>query len=165
MLEDDLFGDGYLIIISIVLMMFPILMLIGLFKMLYDKNVFAFYSVITMIIIAIVGTIYFVYKKEYNRIKNKDMLNVKANLTRFLRTKYSKASNINDFFVLVEDEKNVSKRTLLKRCFKSYQVDLKAFIPSGELLCSVTVNADIVAIDEVREISKMDFKKELYVNE
>lgn len=64
MLEDDLFGDGFLIILSIVVMMFPILMFIGLFKELYDKNVFAFYSVITMIIIAIVGTIYLVYKKR-----------------------------------------------------------------------------------------------------
>ncbi|HDR7922386.1 hypothetical protein [Bacillus paranthracis] len=164
MLEDDLFGDGYLIIISIVLMMFPILMLIGLFKMLYDKNVFAFYSVITMLFIAIVSTIYFVYKKEYNRIKNKDMISVKATLTRFLRIKYSKSSNINDFFVLVEDEKNVSRRTFLKRCFKSYQVDLKVFIPSGELLCSVTVSGDKVDIDEIREVSKLDLKKELYVN-
>ncbi|MCU5282117.1 hypothetical protein OCA22_27590, partial [Bacillus cereus] len=74
-------------------------------------------------------------------------------------------SNINDFFILVEEEKNVSRRTFLKRCFKLYQIDLKAFIPSGELLCSVTVSGDKVDIDEIREISKLDLKKELYVNE
>lgn len=93
------------------------------------------------------------------------MISVKATLTRFLRTKYSNASNVTEFFVLVEDEKNISKRTLLKRCFKSYQVNLKTFIPSGELLCSVTVSGDKVDIDEVREVSKLDLKKELYVNE
>ncbi|MDX5853440.1 hypothetical protein SIM22_04755 [Bacillus cereus group sp. BfR-BA-01363] len=162
MLEDDLFGEGFRIIISIVLMLFPILMLIKFFKMLYNKNTFAFYGVIAIIIIFIVGTIYFVCKKEYTRIKNKDMISVKATLTRFLRAKYSKSSNINDFFVLVEDEKNVSKRTLLKRCFKSYQVDLKAFIPSGELLCSVTVSGDKVDIDEIKQVSNVNFAKEFY---
>lgn len=142
-----------------------LVVLFGLCKVFYNTNIFAFYIVITTLLSIVLGTLYFVYKREYNRIKQRDMDRVKATLTRFLRTKYSTMSQINNFFVLMEEAKHVSKITILKRCFNSYQLTLTTFIPSGELLCSVTVNADIVAIDEVREISKMDLKKELYVNE
>ncbi|MCU5282116.1 hypothetical protein OCA22_27585 [Bacillus cereus] len=157
MFDAELVENPLFIILSVVF--------VGLCKIFYDTNVFAFYIVITTLFSVVLGTIYFIYKKEYNRIKQGDMIRVKTTLTRFLRTKHSTMSNINDFFVLMEEEKHISKRTILKRCFNSYRLTLTTFIPSGELLCFVTVTEDIVAIDEVREVSKLDLKKELYVNE
>ncbi|AFV21682.1 hypothetical protein BTB_502p03770 (plasmid) [Bacillus thuringiensis Bt407] len=156
MFDAEVVENPFIIILFIVL--------VGLCKVFYATNAFAFYIVITALLSIILGTIYFIYKKEYNRIKQRDMDRVKATLTRFLRTKYSTMSQINSFFVLMEEEKYVSKITILKRCFKSYQLTLTTFIPSGELLCSVTVSENKVDIDEVREISMLDLKKELYVN-
>ncbi|MFJ8528433.1 hypothetical protein [Bacillus sp. NPDC094106] len=103
--------------------------------------------------------IYF-WKKEYDRIKNTDFERVKRYLTTYIQKQY--APDQNDVFVLVEEEKGLTRKEILKRCFHTYQLNISVFVPNGELLCKVKVSKKEIWIKDIKQISNVNFAKEFY---
>ncbi|HDR7922387.1 hypothetical protein [Bacillus paranthracis] len=121
---------------------------------LYTNHFTAFGLGFIGVVMCIIGISLYIYKIEYNRIKNKDFDRVKKTLTRYLKKS----------FVLVEEEKGLTKKDINKRCFTSYQTKFTVFVPDGELLCTVNVSEYDVDVMKVKRVSKMNLNKELYVS-
>ncbi|HHT7008624.1 hypothetical protein [Bacillus cereus group sp. BfR-BA-01328] len=100
----------------------------------------------------------YVFKKEYNRITNEDFDRVKRLLSQYLHENYFTGQN--DSFALVEEEKGLTRKDFLKRCFNSYHVDLKVFVPDGELLCTVKVYKKGIRVKNIERLSHMNYRKE-----
>lgn len=120
----------------------------------YDKNVFYFWTGISGFISLIAGILYGFYKKEYNRIKKEDCNRIKEKIKQHIRSCY-----VENTFCLVE-EKVFSKREILKRCFRTYELTVHAFAHHGELVYQVKVNKDEVWLKDFKQVSNVNFVKE-----
>ncbi|MFJ8528434.1 hypothetical protein [Bacillus sp. NPDC094106] len=99
------------------------------------------------------------FKKEYDRIAKHDFDRVKRLLSQYLNENHFTGQD--DGFVLVEEEKGLTRKDFLKRCFDSYHVDLKVFVPDGKLLCTVKVYKEGIRVKNVERLSHMNYRKEL----
>lgn len=116
------------------------------------------YVILGVIVSGLCLGMYF-FKKEYNRITNEDFDRVKRLLSQYLNENYFTGQN--DSFVLVEEEKGLTRKDFLKRCFASYHIDLKVFVPDGELLCTVKVYKEGIRVKNVERLSHTNYKIEL----
>ncbi|MEC3269855.1 hypothetical protein [Bacillus thuringiensis] len=122
----------------------------------YDKNVFYFWTGISGFLSLIAGIMYGLYKKEYNRIKTNDFNRTKEEIKKHIRSFYPEET----FFLI--DEKEVSKREILKRCFRTYELSIHVFAHHGELVYQVKVNKNEVWLKDFKQVSNVNFAKEFY---
>lgn len=122
----------------------------------YDKNVFYFWTGIFGFLSLIAGIMYGLYKKEYNRIKTNDFNRIKEEIKKHILSFYPEET----FFLI--DGKEVSKREILKRCFRTYELSIHVFAHHGELVYQVKVNKDEVWLKDFKQVSNVNFAKEFY---
>ncbi|WP_144536732.1 hypothetical protein [Bacillus thuringiensis] len=156
---------------EVVLMKYTIFLVIGivalniiiwgvlLVKHLVINNLTVVMYGITGIVFIGAGISMYFIKKEYDRITKYDFDRVKHLLSQYLKEHYFTGQN--DSFVLVEEEKGVTRKEFLKRCFASYHIDLKVFVPDGELLCTVKVYKEGIRVKNVERLSHTNYKIEL----
>ncbi|HDR7922385.1 hypothetical protein J0794_27005 [Bacillus paranthracis] len=120
----------------------------------YDKNVFYFWTGIFGFISLIAGILYGFYKKEYNRIKTEDCNRIKEEIKQHIRSCYPEET-----FSLI-DEKEFTRKEILKRCFRTYELSVHAFAHHGELVYQVKVNKDEVWLKDFKQVSNVNFVKE-----
>lgn len=151
-LEDLLFYTLVLTFVAIVV--FLIIPSIPTIISFYNKNVFYFWTGLSGFISLIAGILYGFYKKEYNRIKTEDCNRMKEEIKQHIRSCY-----VENTFCLVE-EKEVSKREILRRCFRTYELTVHAFAHHGELVYQIKVNKDELWIKNIKQVSNVNFAKE-----
>ncbi|MFJ8528432.1 hypothetical protein [Bacillus sp. NPDC094106] len=134
---------------------FLILLFFEELYVLYEKSILLF--IITIITIAVIT--FSICKKEYNRIKNTDIDRIKKYLMNHITNNHRIDSK--NIFLLVDEEKSVTKNELLKRCFCTYETNVSMFVSHGEFLCEMKVSPKDVRIQTVKRISTIDFQEEL----
>lgn len=155
---------------EVVLMKYTIFLGIGLIVLniivwgiLWVKNLvmnnltLVMYGITGIVFIGVGISMYFI-RKEYDRITKYDFDRVKRLLSQYLNEEYFNGQN--NSFILVEEEKGVTKKDFLKRCFASYHIDLKVFVPDGELLCTIKVYKEGIRVKNVERLSHTDYRKE-----
>ncbi|WP_242249068.1 hypothetical protein [Bacillus cereus group sp. BfR-BA-01328] len=137
-------------------LMIPISFMVLVFQLIYEENIFYFYITLSSLISFIAGVMYGIYKKEYNRIKTNDFNRIKEEIKKHIRSFYPEET----FFLI--DEKEVSKREILKRCFCTYELSIHVFAHHGELVYQVKVNKNEVWLKDFKQVSNVNFAKEFY---
>ncbi|MDF9599168.1 hypothetical protein P7D15_01890 [Bacillus cereus] len=142
--------------VVITIIAFLIISFVHMFVNLYNSNIFYFITGVSAFVSLVAGNVYCLYKKEYNRIKTNDFNRIKEEIKKHIRSCY-----VENTFCLVE-EKEVSKREILKRCFRTYELSIHVFAHHGELVYQTKVNKDEVWFKNITQVSNVNFAKEFY---
>ncbi|KXY51175.1 hypothetical protein AT268_32270 [Bacillus cereus] len=149
------------------LFLFAILPLIAFFipiltPELNSENVIKFIVALIGFFVFVVVCIFITFlRREYNRIQMKDSVRIKEQITQHIKEHYY--LGMQDIFILIDKEKNLTRKEILKRCFSTYKEKIPVFAPSGEFLYEVKVNEQDVEIINSKRVSHVSYGRELYV--
>lgn len=114
-----------------------------------------FYFIIGIVnFLCLIASIMCIYNIEYNRIKREDFGRIKKEIQKHIRSCYPEET-----FSLI-DEKEFTRKEILKRCFRTYELTVHAFAHHGELVYQVKVNKDEVWLKDFKQVSNVNFVKE-----
>ena len=149
------------------LFLFALLPLVAFFipiltPKLNSDNVIKFIVILIGVFVFVIACISITFlRREYNRIKKKDFIRIKGLITQHVKEHYY--LGIQDSFILIDKEKSLTRKEILKRCFSTYKVKIPVFAPSGEFLYEVKVNEQDVEIINSKRVSHVSYGRELYV--
>ncbi|WP_242297578.1 hypothetical protein [Bacillus cereus group sp. BfR-BA-01382] len=127
-----------------------------------SENVIKFIVILIGIFVFVIACISITFlRREYNRIKRKDFVRIKEQVTQHVKEHYY--LGMQDSFILMDKEKSLTRKEILKRCFSTYKVKIPVFAPSGEFLYEVKVNEQAVEIVNSKRVSHVSYGRELYV--
>ncbi|HFJ9376599.1 MULTISPECIES: hypothetical protein [Bacillus] len=150
--SDDLLVCIMFATVVITIIAFLIISFVHMFVNLYNSNIFYFITGVSAFVSLVAGNVYC----EYNRIKTNDFNRIKEEIKKHIRSFYPEET----FFII--DEKEVSKREILKRCFRTYELSIHVFAHHGELVYQVKVNKNEVWLKDFKQVSNVNFAKEFY---
>ncbi|HHT7008622.1 TPA: hypothetical protein ACTZ3A_001161 [Bacillus cereus] len=154
--SDDLLVCIMLATVAITIIAFLIISFVHMLVNLYNSNIFYFITGVSAFVSLVAGNVYCLYKKEYNRIKTEDCNRVKEEIKQHIRSFYPEET-----FSLI-DEKEFTRKEILKRCFRTYELTVHAFAHHGELVYQVKVNKNEVWLKDFKQVSNVNFAKEFY---
>ncbi|WP_242249069.1 hypothetical protein [Bacillus cereus group sp. BfR-BA-01328] len=127
-----------------------------------SENVIKFIVILIGIFVFVITCISITFlRREYNRIKRKDFVRIKEQVTQHVKEHYY--LGMQDSFILMDKEKSLTRKEILKRCFSTYKVKISVFAPSGEFQYEVNVNEQTVEIVNSKRVSHVSYGRELYV--
>ncbi|MDF9599167.1 hypothetical protein P7D15_01885 [Bacillus cereus] len=127
-----------------------------------SENFIKFVNTLIGVLVFVVVCISITFlRREYNRIKRKDFVRIKEQVTQHVKEHYY--LGMQDSFILIDKEKDLTRKEILKRCFSTYKVKIPVFAPSGEFLYEVKVNEQDVEIINSKRVSHVSYGRELYV--